>query len=223
MCFARDVGRDCERTRERCGCSRSCAANDLMSSECRKYLIAATDSLLTWPTLSHFERNDRLLTAQNSNGFMPGEGAGALLIAVPKGGEELLCTGLGFGVEKAHIDSGEPLRADGLTTAVKASLADAGRNMHDFDFRITDISGEQYYFKEASLTLGRTLRKRKEEFDLWHPAECIGESGALAGMPVVGLADAACRKRYAPGPNIVAHLANDAGERASMALQFRAS
>src|SRR5262245_56682512 len=42
-------------------------------------LVVATDSLLTWATLSHYERCDRLLTAQNSNGFMAGEGAGALL------------------------------------------------------------------------------------------------------------------------------------------------
>ena len=109
--------------------------------------------MLTWPTLSHYERNDRLLTAKNSNGFMPGEGAGALLLEAPAGRDELLCTGLGFGIEKAHIDSGEPLRADGLSPRFKAALADAAREMHDFDFRITDMSGEQYYFKEASLAL----------------------------------------------------------------------
>jgi 3-oxoacyl-[acyl-carrier-protein] synthase-1 len=187
-----------------------------------RVLIAATDSLLTWPTLSHYERNDRLLTAKNSNGFMPGEGAGALLVEAHRGGAALLCTGLGFGVEKAHIDSGEPLRADGLATAIKAALADAGCEMHDLDFRITDVSGEQYYFKEASLALSRTLRQRKEEFDIWHPAECVGETGALAGVPIVSLADAACRKHFAPGRSLLAHLANDAGQRAAIALRFLA-
>jgi len=186
-----------------------------------RVVIAATDTLLTWPTLSQYERADRLLTAKNSNGFMPGEGAGALLIEAPAGGGDLLCTGLGFGIEKAHIDSGEPLRADGLSTALKAALADAAREMHDFDLRITDVSGEQYYFKEASLALSRTLRKRKEEFDIWHPAECIGEAGALAGVAVIALADAACRKQFAPGTNVMAHLANDAGQRAAVTLQFR--
>ena len=34
--------------------------------------------------------------------------------------------------------------------------------MHDFDYRITDLSGEQYYFKEAALALSRTLRQSKE-------------------------------------------------------------
>ena len=126
-------------------------------------LIAATDSLLTWPTLSHYDQEDRLLTEQNSNGFMPGESAGAVLVGTPTGTVGgLVCTGIGFGVESAPIGSGEPLRAEGLTQAIKACLADAGCQMHDVDFRITDLSGEHYYFKEAALALSRTLRQRKD-------------------------------------------------------------
>jgi 3-oxoacyl-[acyl-carrier-protein] synthase-1 len=186
-----------------------------------RVLIAATDGLLSWPTLSVYERNDRLLTGRNSNGFMPGEAGGALLLSQPSGAPELICTGIGFGMEHAHIDSEEPLRAEGLTRAIKAALLDAGCQMHDLDFRITDISGEQYYFKEAALALGRILRQRKEEFDIWHPAECIGESGAVAGLTILTVANAACRKAYAAGPNILAYMANDAGQRAAAVLRFR--
>ncbi|MCK7582583.1 MAG: hypothetical protein MZV65_48085 [Chromatiales bacterium] len=86
---------------------------------------------------------------RNSNGFMPGEGAGAAAGRASRGQGRIACAGIGFGMEKAHIDSGEPLRADGLSAAIKGALADAGCEMHDLDYRITDISGEQYYFKEA--------------------------------------------------------------------------
>jgi len=188
----------------------------------RNVLIAATDTLITWSTLSHYESKDRLLTPRNSNGFMPGEGAGALLVGALTGQPELACTGIGFGVEKAHIESEEPLRADGLTTAIKAALADAGCAMHDMDYRITDLSGEQYYFKEAALALSRTLRQTREEFDLWHPAECTGEAGALAGASVIAIGDAACRKAYTKGPAILVHMANDAGRRAAMTFRFGA-
>jgi len=188
-----------------------------------RVLVVAVDSLLSWPTLSHYERQNRLLTERNSNGFMPGEAAGALLIGEATGAAgELLCTGLGFAREAAHIDSEQPLRAEGLSQAVKGALAEAGRQMHEMDFRITDNSGEQYYFKEAALALTRTLRVRKEEFDIWHPAECTGEVGAAAGMSVVSAAKAACEKRYSKGPNILLHFANDAGQRAAMTLTFRA-
>lgn len=185
-------------------------------------LVAATDSLLSWPTMSYYQREDRLLTQTNSNGFMPGEGAGALLVGpAQRRVGELACTGMGFARETAHLESGEPLRADGLSQAIKISLAEAGCQMHDIDYRITDISGEQYYFKEAALALSRTLRKRKEEFDIWHPAECTGEAGALSGVTVIAAAQAACQKGYTKGPNVLAHWANDAGQRAALSLHYR--
>jgi 3-oxoacyl-[acyl-carrier-protein] synthase-1 len=186
----------------------------------RNVVIAAADTFVIWHTLAFYQEERRLLTGEVSNGFIPGEGAGALLVALPSGQTELLCTGVGFAYEKAHIRTEEPLRGDGLTSAIKEALADAGCEMHHMDFRITDLSGEQYYFKEASLALARTLRQLKEEFDIWHPAECIGESGALAGVAVLAVAHAACHKAYAPGPNILMHMANDEGQRAAAIAQF---
>jgi len=154
---------------------------------------------------------------------MPGEGAGALLLGRPAGTEDPVCIGVGFGVEEAHIGSDEPLRADGLSLAIEAGLAQAQCAMHDIDYRITDLSGEQYYFKEATLALARTLRRRKESFDIWHPAECIGEAGAVAGLAAFAVADAASRGGYAPGTSVLVHAANDAGQRASAVLRFGSS
>lgn len=197
------------------------AAQRVEAGVCSHALVAATDGLLDWHALMHYDREDRLLTRENSNGFMPGEGAGALLVGPPGGDDELLCTGIGFAVEPAPIASGEPLRGDGLSNAILSALAQTGQTMHAFDYRIADLSGEQYYFKEAALALLRTLRTTKEEFDLWHPAECTGEAGALAGAAIIALADAACRKGYGKGPNIVAHMANDGGQRAALTLEYR--
>jgi 3-oxoacyl-[acyl-carrier-protein] synthase I len=192
----------------------------LKQKKCKHVVVAAADSLLTWPTLSVYEKADRLLTERNSNGFMPGEAGGAVLLGLPSNNIELRCTGIGFAMEKAHLESGEPLRAEGMSTAIKQALADAGRQMHDMDYRITDISGEQYYFKEAALALSRTLRQRKEEFDIWHPAECTGETGAASGLAILAVTEAACRKGYTMGNSIVAHMANDAGQRAAAILEF---
>jgi 3-oxoacyl-[acyl-carrier-protein] synthase-1 len=183
-------------------------------------LIAAVDSLVAWPTLKAYLRDSRLLTPVNSNGFMPGEGAGALLVARADHLPRLLCTGLGFATEPAHIESGQPLRAEGLANAIRSALQDAGREMGDMDLRIADLSGEQYYFKEAALALSRLLRVRKETFDLWHPAECIGEAGAISGMVAVALAEAACRKGYSRGHSILCHAGSDAGQRMAAIFQY---
>lgn len=191
----------------------------------RQVLIAGVDSLLVGPTLAALEEKERLLTSNNSDGFIPGEGAGALLVrAWTKGsGDQLVCRGLGFGVEKAHVDSEEPLRADGLVEAIRGALGEARCSMGDLDFRITDVSGEQYYFKEAALALSRTLRKRKEEFDIWHPADCVGEVGATMGGVMIAVIDSACRKGYSKGHRILFHLGNDDGRRAALVFDFNSA
>jgi 3-oxoacyl-[acyl-carrier-protein] synthase-1 len=184
-------------------------------------LVAAADSLLVGPTLTGFEAEGRLLTPQNSDGFVPGEAAGAVILArSPGSGPHLDCVGIGFGVEPSATNADVPLRGDGLTNAIKQSLADAGCAMHDLDFRITDNSGEQYYFKEAALALSRTLRQRTEEFDIWHPADSIGEVGAAIGVATLAVALAASRKAYSVGPNMLCHLGSDIGERAAAVLRY---
>jgi 3-oxoacyl-[acyl-carrier-protein] synthase I len=184
-----------------------------------KVLVAASDSLLSAATLHHYGEQDRLLTDENSNGFIAGEGAGALLLSHRVEPGALVCTGIGFGREPSIIESDMPLRADGLAQAIRAALADAQCDLGDIDFRVTDIAGEHYYFKEASLALLRSLRHRKEEFDLWHPAECTGEIGAAAGIAALASAWAACRKGYAKGSGILIHLSNDDGSRAALTLR----
>lgn len=186
-----------------------------------RVLIAAADSLLVGGTLSALERQGRLLALDNSNGFIPGEAAGAVLVGLHPGpADQLCCTGVGFAQESATIASDEPLRAAGLTTAVKQALADAGCGLNDLDFRITDNSGEQYYFKEAALAYARIARQRKKEFDIWHPADCIGETGAAIGVVNLAVADAACRKGYAHGPGILLHCGSDDGHRAAVVLRW---
>jgi 3-oxoacyl-[acyl-carrier-protein] synthase I len=182
-------------------------------------LVAASDSLLSAETLHYYDAKDRLLTEENSNGFIAGEGAGAMLLSLRAEPGTVVCTGIGFGLERSTIESNLPLRADGLSQAIKAALTDAQCDLGDIDFRITDIAGEHYYFKETAIALSRSLRHRKEEFDLWHPAECTGEIGATAGIAALALAWAACRKGYAKGPGILVHLSNDDGSRAALTLR----
>lgn len=193
----------------------------LAEGRAKSVLIAATDSLLSWPTISAYEQADRLLTSVNSNGFLPGEGAGAILLGRSAAGAALFCAGLGFGQEPAPIASDAPLRADGLTQAIRSALTDAECRMHEIDLRIADVSGEHYYFKEASLAMSRLLRERKEEFPIWHHAECIGECGAASGIVSCIVACFACAKGYTPGPRILCHAATDGAERAAAIFEYR--
>ena len=190
-------------------------------------IIAGVDSFLVAGTLAAYEERNRLLTSQNSNGFIPGEAGAAVLVCHPgrrsegetrNGSGELLCLGIGTGEEKATIGSEEPLRADGMVQAFRSALSDANKTLADVDYRITDCNGEQYLFKEAALAVTRTLRARKEEFEIWHPADCIGETGAAIGPCALGIALAAARKDYAPGRGSLCHFSADDSDRLALIL-----
>lgn len=196
-------------------------ARDLIHGErISPVLVAGVDSLLSWSTLKAYQERERLLTSQNSNGFVPGEAAAAVLVQAGTSGHDgLICTGLGFGQEKATVETENmPLRADGLVAAIRGALAEAGCDMGATVFRITDLSGEQYYFKEAALALTRVLRQRREEYDIWHPADCIGEVGAAIGPAMLTVLQAAMRKGYSLGSPVLGHLSGDDGVRAAMIL-----
>ncbi|EAR22485.1 3-oxoacyl-ACP synthase [Nitrococcus mobilis] len=196
----------------------------LTARESDKVIVAGVDGLLTAPALAVLEARDRLLTSQNSDGFIPGEAAAAAVVelARPSQDPQLLCVGLGFGNEPASVEAeDQPLRADGLVQAIRGALAEVGTTLAATDFRITDVSGEQYGFKEAALSLSRILRERKEEYDLWHPADCIGEVGAAIGPAILGVTHTATAKAYAPGNNVLTHFGNDDGRRAAAILTYQ--
>jgi len=194
----------------------------MLNQHIPRVLLVAADSMLLAPTLAAFERQDRLLSPDNSNGFMPGEGAGAVLVGVaPSSGSQLFCSGIGTGVEAANLMSEEPLRADGLGQAIRAALKDAATGFEGIYCRITDLSGEQYYFKEAALALSRTLRGHKETIDLWHPAQGVGEAGAAIGAVMLAVAEHAWRMDYNPGSKVLLHAGTDAECRVAVVCERR--
>jgi len=186
-------------------------------------VIAAVDTYLYADTLRELESRRRLLTPENSDGFVPGEGASAVIVRIPRPSEErqLVAIGIGFGVEKATIDSEEPLRADGLVSAIKGALSEAGIDLGAVDYRIVDVSGEQYSFREASLAITRVLRTLKDEFDIWHAADCVGETGAVAGPIALNFAWHASDNDYSKGDIVLCHFGNDDGKRAAVILTYQ--
>lgn len=184
-------------------------------------VIAGVDSFLATETLEAYETRFRLLTSRNSNGFVPGEAGTAVLVGLPqRHSRELLCLGIGHGSDPATIESEEPLRGSGMVQAFTGALSESGYTFDQLQYRITDLSGEQYGFKEAALAVSRVARTLKPAFDIWHPADCVGEIGAAIGPCLLGVALAAARGGYAPGPNVLCHLASDGPDRYALVLSY---
>ena len=185
-------------------------------------VIACVDSIFGADAVSAGLRSRRFITSLNSDGYIPGEAASAIIVRRPVASpdRQLVLVGLGFGVEKAPIQSELPLRANGLAAAIRNAVEDTGYSFDRLDFRVTDLSGEQYYFREATLALARLARAPKEEFDLWHPADCIGEVGAAIGGAAVNIVWHSLENEYAPGTTVLAHFSNDDGKRAAMIMTY---
>ena len=97
-------------------------------------VVAGVDSALQWSRLSALENDRRLLTSQNSNGFVVGEGAAALLVTRYSAMPLLVCEGLGFARGEPMAASQVPFRADELVAAMTAAAA--GRCVRRQRFRL---------------------------------------------------------------------------------------
>jgi 3-oxoacyl-[acyl-carrier-protein] synthase I len=191
----------------------------------RRVIVCGVDTLLVTSTLNHYYAQRRLLTADNSDGFIPGEAACAVVLgsSTDKSEPFIGVTGLGFGEEPVTIGSEEPLRADGLVAAIKNAMNDARVTFPQLAYRLTDNSGEQYGYKEAALAIARTVRPIKPEFEIQHPADCIGEVGAATVPALLATSNIAELKGYAPGrfmgDGVLCHVSADGPPRAAFIIR----
>lgn len=181
-------------------------------------LVCGADSYLNASSLLWLDKHWRLKTAENSDGVIPGEAAAATLLhrETRKSSDSITkLIGLGFAHEPAHVLSEEPLLGLGLAEAARTALSQAGLQMHEVDFRVSDVTGEGYGFKEQALTLGRLMRVRREELPIWHCADSVGDIGAAAGICELVVSKQAFTKHYAPGNRALCYAGSVTGDRAA--------
>lgn len=202
-------------------------ARELIENDAQieRVLVCGVDTLLVAGTLNHYHDERRLLTEDNSDGFIPGEAACAVVLG-PAGGASAAAValmGIGFADEPAPINSEQPLRADGLVAAIRQAVAEAGVSYPQMAYRLTDNSGEQYGFKESALAMTRVVRPTKPKFDIEHPADCIGEVGAATVLGMLAVAHMAERKSYASGrfmgDVVLCHVGSDKSDRAAFIIR----
>lgn len=202
------------------------AEKALMKGRAKHVIIVGVDSYLTTGSITKYVGASRLLTPDNANGFIPGEAASAILCSLSEGG--LRFCGVGLAREDAFIYNGNdedgldvPLRADGMTAAYKAALTSARTSMDEIDYRISDLIGETYYFKQSALAAQRLLRERPDIQDIWSPAENIGNIGAAAVPTMVAMALTAGQKGYAYGDPVLIDASADDGSCGAAVFQTR--
>lgn len=199
------------------GCVALQQARHMLTEGSEYVMIVGVDSYLSRLSITHYLAEERLLTAANHNGFIPGEAAAAVLCSARHPGH-LVVTGNGLAREEAYIYNrqGEdgldlPLRGDGMTRAYKAAFDEAGVAHSDITLKIGDQSGESFGFKQTALAMLRTQRIASTVQPIWAIGASLGNVGAAAMPLMLGWAMAATHKGYGPTGPILIEASGDDG------------
>lgn len=182
----------------------------------RRRLVRERELSLYW-----LDRTFRLKRENDIDGVVPGEAAAAVYVQQerPSSVGEVQVVGLELAHEKATPLNSEPLLGHGLADATRTAMKEACWGFHEVDLRLADVTGETYGFREHTLAEARLVATvRKQAQPIWHAADCIGDSGAAAGLVQLAWVSAAMRKRYAPGPRALCFTSALTGERAVLAI-----
>lgn len=184
-------------------------------------VVCSVDSLLDARSLLWLARAQALRGVRRSDGVIPGEAAVALLLRPsPGGGQALLVAGLGVGDEPSDRNVQLPRRADGLVTAIRTAIEEAGLPLHELDWRLASGARTSVELKEHTLALTRILRERIDNLPLWLCAETLGDVGTAAGLVAIAWAHDAGLRGYLPGQAALATAAARSGERAAVVLRW---
>jgi len=201
------------------------ASRRLASDATAIELIVGFDSLVEMAALSYLDARDRLKGPGRSRGLIPGEAVACLVVQNTRSARALrlpiyaIVEGIGCADEPFPANQHEPCLADGLTSAIAASLGSAGWDPGEIGSVYTDLNGEVYRAHEWALASCRMSVTAA----VVHPADCIGDVGASAAPLLMAMAATALARGYAPAARALVCCASDSGRRGTVCLRAAGS
>jgi 3-oxoacyl-[acyl-carrier-protein] synthase-1 len=202
------------------------AAQAIAAREVEICLVAGTDSYHDRATLDWLDRTGVLMSAENRNGFPPGEGAGACLLASMSAARRLGLPVLGYiagaatSFEPKSIRTTTVCTGQGLTAALVAASAALTLPGEAITATYCDLNGERYRNEEFVYTLLRVQERFVDAHDYLCPADCWGDVGAASGPLFVSLTTAANDRGYASGTVPLLWAGSESGYRSAVVLKL---
>lgn len=172
--------------------------------------------------LATLDERQRLKSASNLDGFIPGEGAAFLLLtraitAATRGLPVLASLSqVCVGIENGHLGSSEAYRGDGLADVFR-QLVVAGAVQAPVREVYSSMNGENHWAKEWGVAYLRNKSIFHDQHRIHHPADCFGDTGAACGPVLVGLAALGISRGYRAGPALV-YGSSDGGPRSAVVV-----
>ncbi|HLK92923.1 MAG TPA: hypothetical protein VKZ18_23725 [Polyangia bacterium] len=173
------------------------------------YLVGA-DSLIAPRRLRRLVRAGTIVDGVNSDGFIPGEGAAALLlVAHADRATKAVIAGIGSARDAAAA-KGEPATGRAIGQALEQALAEARLKPAQLSAAVHDLSGRYEQFEELSLAAARPPLSSLPALKMIQTPIASGEIGAASGVLSLAAAtfflehgvarDAAAALFTSPGP-----------------------
>ncbi len=200
----------------------------LARREIDRVLVGGIDTPLDLNLLALLDREGRLLAPGVMDGFLPGEGAGFLLLG--RDGSDVLdglvpiarIAAAAVGHEPGHRRSDEPYRGDGLAGTFSTLFSRSGPLDRPVQTAWLGLNGESFPAKEWSVASIRSSQEISSEVDVRHPADCFGDIGAALGPVMLGLASLGVAERTCEAPCLVWSSA-DGPERGAVLIEAASS
>ncbi len=183
-------------------------------------IVAGVDSYLSPDRIGPLDEAYRLKSRRNVDGFVPGEGAVALLFEsasrITRREARVLgrIMAVGVGDEPNVMGGDRPSSGRGLCGALRAALAD-----EPIRYGLCDMNGESYRGFEWGIVRAR-LGEQLAHVEQWvFPALSMGEIGAAAGPLMIAMAVEAFRREYAPAGDVVVGASSDGPRRAAVRMR----
>jgi 3-oxoacyl-[acyl-carrier-protein] synthase I len=184
--------------------------------------VVGVDSYADPDTVEQLEENLQLLSEKTRSGFIPGEGAGAVVLSTANARKHLrlpslaVIRGVGAAMERRLINTDADVLGEGLAEAIGAAAAGLGGEPIDATY--CDINGERYRTDEWGFALLR-LASRLSLAPYETPSDLWGDVGAASGALGCVLAVRSWARGYAPGPRALVWASSEAGLRGAAVLQ----
>lgn len=201
------------------------AAARLKTGEVDYGLVVGADSYFDLDVLAWLDDAGRLKSEQNKDGFIPGQGAAAVLLergnhAADRSAPVLAwMDGFGQAREEHLIFAEQPSVGQGLCQAIQACCPGGQEEQPPLTWVLCDLNGESYRSREWGYSLVKLHDSLNAVQTLWHPADCVGDMGAASGALLAVLAARAFQRGYAPDHRTLVWSGSDNGDRCAMLLR----
>jgi 3-oxoacyl-[acyl-carrier-protein] synthase-1 len=189
-----------------------------------RVIVLAVDSYLDPMTLEWLAVRDRLKTAENPVGLIPGEAGACFLVetrtsAQRRQGRAVASVAMpGLSLEPNHFFSGNLSQGEGLEAAARGALSSAASRQPFEGLIFSDCNGEEWRAYELGCARVRLSSDVGPAATFMFPCMSLGDVGAASGAVAVCLAARSLERGYAGYDRVLVLSSSDYGHIAAVCV-----